>query len=82
VSLGLAEGLDRMGWRRDARGSFTLIADSRLDDPARCTSLAKIHLAADGIGLKVVYVLRTRSKVPADVRALSEVSGFTLEVME
>jgi hypothetical protein len=82
ASVGLHEGLDRMGWRRGATRAFTLIADSRLDEPARCCRTAAVHRAADGARIRVLYLLRTRRSVPDGVRKLAEVGGSTLELLE
>jgi len=82
VSRGLKEGLGRMGWRENARGSFTLIADSKLDHPVLCRRMARLHLMADGVGVKVFYLLRTRASIPEGVRALAEAGGSAMEIME
>ncbi|MCU0728046.1 MAG: HEAT repeat domain-containing protein [Planctomycetes bacterium] len=82
IHLGLEEGLDRMPWRRGARRAITIVADSRCHDPERSLSIAKIHLAADQTRVHVLYLLRTRTKVPDSVRDLAAAGGGTVEVIE
>jgi HEAT repeat protein len=82
IHLGLVEGLDRMPWRRGARRAITIVADSRCHDPERSISIAKIHLAADQARVHVLYLLRTRTKVPDSIRDLAAAGGGFVEVIE
>ena len=82
ASVGLTQGLDRMGWRDGASRSFTLIGDSRLDDPPKCYRTVRLHRFADGVRVKVLYLLRTRKKVPEDIVKLAEIGGAALGLLE
>ncbi len=70
------------GWGGEARRAVFLVADSRCHDPARAQALAAIHLAADRTRVHVLYLLRTRRKIPECIQALARVGGGVVEAIE
>jgi HEAT repeat protein len=82
IYLGLTEGLDRMGWRWNARRSVFLFADSKCHDPSRSRAIASIHLAADRTRVNVLYLLRTRHEVPESILELARIGGGVVEIIE
>lgn len=82
VHWGLSAALDRVPWRRDVRRQVVLIADGRCNDPERAHAIARTHRLADRTTVHVLYLLRTRVKVPEDIQELATVGGGFVEVLE
>lgn len=83
AALALRVALDRMGWRRGARRTVKLLADGPCEDEADALARAGIHYRAERTRTKVVYVLRTRTQVPAEFDRLARAGGTgAVEVLE
>ena len=61
---------------------MTVITDSRCHDPAACRRVAAIHHRADRTRVKVLYLLRTRRKIPDSITDLARAGGTIVEVLE
>ncbi len=75
VAQALDDALDRVGWRWAAKRTVRLYADSRIEDPRRALRTVAIHYEADRTKTRVVYVLRTRTKMPPEYEELARRGG-------
>lgn len=71
----LEEALDRAGWRWRAQRTVQLYADTECGDIRLARRVVSSHFRADRTRTRIAYVLRSRTRLPAEYLDLARLGG-------